>query len=88
MVARRLPIVPGHQIVGRVEALGRDVSDWTLGERAGVTWLAGACGHCARCREGRENLCEFAMFTRWELDPAIQYDWQAVFLVPWLVRPK
>jgi alcohol dehydrogenase, propanol-preferring len=68
LVARRLPIVPGHQIVGRVEALGRDVSDWTLGERAGVTWLAGACGRCARCREGRENLCEFATFTGWDRD--------------------
>ena len=68
LVARRLPIVPGHQIVGRVEALGGDVSDWTLGERAGVTWLAGACGHCARCREGRENLCEFATFTGWDRD--------------------
>lgn len=66
LVARRLPIIPGHQIVGRVEALGRDVSDWALGERAGVTWLAGACGRCRRCLEGRENLCEFAKFTGWD----------------------
>jgi propanol-preferring alcohol dehydrogenase len=68
LVARRLPIVPGHQIVGRVEALGGGVSDWTPGERAGVTWLAGTCGRCAHCLAGRENLCEFALFTGWDRD--------------------
>lgn len=66
--ARRLPIVPGHQIVGRVEALGPGVSDWSLGDRAGVTWLAGACGTCRRCCEGRENLCALATFTGWDRD--------------------
>jgi alcohol dehydrogenase, propanol-preferring len=66
--ARRLPIVPGHQIVGRVEAAGADVVGWSTGDRAGVTWLAGACGRCLRCREGRENLCEFATFTGWDRD--------------------
>jgi propanol-preferring alcohol dehydrogenase len=68
LVARRLPIVPGHQIVGRVEAVGGDVAGWALGDRAGVTWLAGACGRCKRCLEGRENLCEFAIFTGWDRD--------------------
>jgi alcohol dehydrogenase, propanol-preferring len=68
LAARRLPIVPGHQIVGRVQAVGAEVSGWAPGERAGVTWLAGACGHCARCREGRENLCELAAFTGWDRD--------------------
>jgi propanol-preferring alcohol dehydrogenase len=66
--AHRLPIVLGHQIVGRVEALGPDVADWNVGDRAGVTWLAGACGRCPRCRESRENLCEFATFTGWDRD--------------------
>ena len=66
--ARRLPIVPGHQIVGRVAAIDAGVEGWSVGERAGVTWLAGACGHCGRCREGRENLCEFATFTGWDHD--------------------
>jgi propanol-preferring alcohol dehydrogenase len=66
--AHRLPIVLGHQIVGRVEALGPDVADWNEGDRAGVTWLAGACGRCPRCRESRENLCEFATFTGWDRD--------------------
>jgi propanol-preferring alcohol dehydrogenase len=68
LAARRLPIIPGHQIVGHVEELGPDTPGWSVGDRAGVTWLAGACGHCARCREGRENLCEFATFTGWDRD--------------------
>jgi alcohol dehydrogenase, propanol-preferring len=66
--AHRLPIVLGHQIVGRVEALGPGVADWNVGDRAGVTWLAGACGRCPRCRESRENLCELATFTGWDRD--------------------
>jgi propanol-preferring alcohol dehydrogenase len=65
---RRLPIVPGHQIVGRIEALGAGVTDWRVGERAGVAWLAGACGTCDKCRSGRENLCADATFTGWDVD--------------------
>jgi propanol-preferring alcohol dehydrogenase len=68
LAPRRLPIIPGHQIVGHVEALGPDTPGWSIGDRAGITWLAGACGHCAHCREGRENLCEFATFTGWDRD--------------------
>jgi propanol-preferring alcohol dehydrogenase len=68
LVARRLPIVPGHQIVGRVQALGEGVSGWEVGQRAGVAWLASSCGTCARCLEGRENLCESARFTGWDCD--------------------
>ncbi len=52
-----LPVVPGHQVVGRVERLGSAVSGWTPGQRAGVAWIAAACGTCAFCRSGRENLC-------------------------------
>ena len=63
-----LPIVPGHQAVGRVQAVGRSVTAWAVGERAGVGWLAGACGHCAACRSGRENLCPEARFTGWDRD--------------------
>ena len=66
--ARRLPIVPGHQAVGTVEALGEGVEDWRAGDRAGVAWLAGACGDCARCAAGSENLCEDARFTGWDRD--------------------
>jgi propanol-preferring alcohol dehydrogenase len=66
--AHRLPVVPGHQIVGRVEELGPDVAALAVGDRVGVTWLAGACGVCDRCREGRENLCADATFTGWDRD--------------------
>jgi propanol-preferring alcohol dehydrogenase len=66
--ARRLPIVPGHQVVGRVEAVGAGVHDWRAGDRAGLTWLASADGTCAFCTSDRENLCENARFTGWDRD--------------------
>ncbi len=66
--ARRLPIVPGHQPVGRVEAVGPGVAGWAVGDRAGAGWFGGACGTCARCRAGRENLCDAAVFTGWDRD--------------------
>ena len=66
--ARRLPVIPGHQAVGTVEALGEGVEGWRVGDRAGVAWLAGACGDCPRCDAGRENLCEAAQFTGWDRD--------------------
>jgi propanol-preferring alcohol dehydrogenase len=68
VVPRRLPIILGHQIVGRVAALGEGVGDWHVGDRAGVAWLAGSCGKCAFCRSGRENLCAEARFTGWDRD--------------------
>jgi propanol-preferring alcohol dehydrogenase len=68
LAARRLPIVPGHQLVGRVVAVGAGVEGWREGDRAGAAWLGGACGSCAYCRAGRENLCEHAEFTGWDRD--------------------
>ena len=68
LAARRLPIVPGHQVVGRVIDIGREVEDWQLGERVGVSWLASACGRCRACISGRENLCPEARFTGWDRD--------------------
>src|SRR5580704_3216249 len=56
LAMRRRPVTPGHQIIGRVVAVGANAPDWSEGDRAGVGWLAGACGRCARCTEGRENL--------------------------------
>lgn len=65
---KRLPIVPGHQVVGRVRAVGDDVTRWSPGDRVGVGWLGGSCGTCAHCRAGRENLCPDAEFTGWDRD--------------------
>lgn len=61
--APRLPLVPGHQVVGTVDELGPGVTTWHPGERVGVAWLHQACGTCRYCREGRENLCPQATFT-------------------------
>jgi propanol-preferring alcohol dehydrogenase len=66
--AHRLPVIPGHQVVGRVEAMGPGTTGWGVGERAAVGWLAGTCGACGACRSGRENLCEAAEFTAWDRD--------------------
>jgi len=68
LAPRRLPIVPGHQAVGRVVALGPGVEGWREGDRAGVAWLAGSCGRCGYCATGRENLCPDATFTGWDRD--------------------
>jgi propanol-preferring alcohol dehydrogenase len=57
------PVVPGHEVVGIVEECARDVDEPGLGQRVGVPWLAWACGHCADCLAGRENLCDAAQFT-------------------------
>jgi propanol-preferring alcohol dehydrogenase len=60
--------VPGHEIVGRVLALGAGVSGWQVGDRAGVPWLAWTCGECEFCRRGEENLCTRAQFTGQHVD--------------------
>lgn len=66
--ARTLPIVPGHQAVGRIREIGSGVDNWAVGARVGVAWLGGACGTCDRCLAGLENLCEKAEFTGWDRD--------------------
>jgi propanol-preferring alcohol dehydrogenase len=64
-----LPVVPGHEIVARVAGLGPDVQgDWRLGQRVGVPWLGWTCGQCRFCTSGRENLCEHARFTGYQLN--------------------
>ncbi len=68
LAPRQLPIVPGHQVVGRLAKVGRDVVGWREGDRAGVAWLASTCGVCDQCRGGRENLCRAARFTGWDVD--------------------
>ncbi len=59
----KLPVVPGHEIVGEVAALGPAVEDLALGQRVGVPWLARTCGVCRFCRADRENLCDRPLFT-------------------------
>jgi alcohol dehydrogenase, propanol-preferring len=61
--APRFPIIPGHQVVGRIAAVGPGAGDWSAGERAGVFWLYRSCGTCDFCRRGEENLCRGAEFT-------------------------
>jgi alcohol dehydrogenase, propanol-preferring len=63
-----LPVVPGHQVVGTVDALGEGCTRLRAGERVGVCWLHWADGTCAYCRRGDENLCEHALFTGWTVD--------------------
>ena len=60
------PVVPGHEIVGRISALGDGVQGLALGQRVGVPWLGWTCGECEHCRAGRENLCPLAQFTGWQ----------------------
>ncbi len=64
----KLPIIPGHEIVGRVDALGDGVTGFRIGERVGVPWLDHTCGHCPYCASGRENLCDEPLFTGYTRD--------------------
>ena len=59
----KLPIIPGHEIVGRIDALGADVEGLALGHRVGIPWLGHTCGRCMYCRSGAENLCDRPLFT-------------------------
>jgi len=64
----KLAIIPGHEIVGRVAALGADVSGFPIGQRVGVPWLGYTCGRCEYCVSGRENLCNNPLFTGYTRD--------------------
>ncbi|MCF8477411.1 MAG: zinc-dependent alcohol dehydrogenase family protein [Pseudolabrys sp.] len=64
----KLPIVPGHEIVGRVAAVGAGVSGFAVGERVGVPWLGATCGVCPYCRDNAENLCDLPVFTGYTRD--------------------
>jgi propanol-preferring alcohol dehydrogenase len=64
----KLPLVPGHQIVGVVEALGPAVREFKEGDRVGIPWLYSTCGHCVYCTKGLENLCESPRFTGYHVD--------------------
>jgi len=64
----KLPLIPGHEIVGRIEEVGRDVKTFGEGDRVGIPWLGWTCGECKFCRSGRENLCDRARFTGYSID--------------------
>ncbi len=65
---RKMPVIPGHQIVGVVEKIGDRVTRFKPGDRAGIAWLHRACGRCEYCKAGKENLCENAEFTGYTVD--------------------
>jgi propanol-preferring alcohol dehydrogenase len=64
----KLPLIPGHQIVGRIEEIGEGVQGFSMGERVGIPWLGWADGECTYCRSNRENLCDRARFTGYTID--------------------
>jgi len=64
----KLPLIPGHQIVGTVAAAGEGARRFALGDRVGVPWLGWTCGQCRYCTSGRENLCDRARFTGYDVD--------------------
>ncbi|MBM4077460.1 MAG: alcohol dehydrogenase, partial [Planctomycetes bacterium] len=64
----KLPLIPGHEIVGIVTECGSDLMRFRPGNRVGVAWLGWTCGECAYCRTGSENLCDRAKFTGYQLD--------------------
>lgn len=63
-----LPLIPGHEIVGTVEAIGSDVAGIQVGERMGVPWLGSTCGRCRYCNSGQENLCDDPRFTGYQIN--------------------
>jgi propanol-preferring alcohol dehydrogenase len=68
LAPRRPQTVPGHEVVGVVDARGSGATRFGLGDRIGIAWLRGTCGRCRWCRTGRENLCPDARFTGWDAD--------------------
>jgi propanol-preferring alcohol dehydrogenase len=68
LTAPKLPLILGHEIVGRVEKVGDKVKEFTTGQRVGIPWLGWTCGRCSFCLTNRENLCEQARFTGYTID--------------------
>jgi propanol-preferring alcohol dehydrogenase len=68
LAPHRSPVVPGHKIVGRVVAVGPGAEGLAVGQRVGIPWLGHTCGQCVHCTAGRENLCDEARFTGWDID--------------------
>src|SRR5262249_62100518 len=68
LAPRRPGVVPGHEVVGRVDARGDGADRFAIGDRVGIAWLRHTCGVCAYCRRGDENLCIAPRFTGWDDD--------------------
>jgi alcohol dehydrogenase, propanol-preferring len=68
LLPKRRHVVPGHEIVGRVDSRGEDAERFAIGDRVGIAWLRHTCGRCRWCRRGRENLCLAPLFTGWDAD--------------------
>ena len=68
LMEAKLPIIPGHEIVGTVSALGDGVEGFKPGDRVGIPWLGHSCGHCSYCGSGAENLCDDPGFTGYQID--------------------
>lgn len=68
LAPRRCNVIPGHEVVGIVDAMGDDVDGYSLGDRVGIAWLRHTCGTCKWCQSGRENLCVSPRFTGWDED--------------------
>lgn len=86
LAPRRPLVIPGHEVVGVVDAVGSPGSVFTLGERVGLAWLARTCGVCVYCTSGRENLCIGPTFTGWDIDggyaPYVVADEEYVYRLP------
>lgn len=82
----KLPLVPGHEVVGRVQEVGPGVDNFRVGDRVGIPWLGWTCGKCDYCLSARENLCERALFTGYTIDGGYAEftvaDARFVFLIP------
>ncbi|MDR3491385.1 MAG: zinc-dependent alcohol dehydrogenase family protein [Gammaproteobacteria bacterium] len=82
----KLPLIPGHQIVGTIEKLGDAVKEFSVGQRVGVPWLGGSCNVCHFCLTGRENLCDQALYTGYQIDGGLaEYcvaDYRFCFPIP------
>ena len=68
LTEQKLPIIPGHEIVGTVIGIGWDVDNFKEGDRIGIPWLGRTCGHCSYCVSGDENLCDELGFTGYQID--------------------
>lgn len=64
----KLPLIPGHQIIGEITAMGSQSTRWKIGQRVGIPWLSGSCGSCRYCLAGDENLCDEALYTGYQRD--------------------